>query len=225
MTPSFTLPFSLTPPGHRRSVQLRRIAAGALVVAALVSALWSATRTDPVVLTFARDLPVGATLTAEDLRPLPVPDRLLPAGALTDPEGVVGEVTVTGVGTGELVTERKVTGPRLLASLADSFPEGVIPTVVPVRLVDPSTASLLRHGDTVNIVTSPGTGSAPAPETEAPGPVVVAGGGRVVVADPEHPDSVLIAFDEQAAQRVAAASLTSPLAVVLTHGQSERPAP
>lgn len=222
------LSLSLPSPGHRRATLIRRVVAGCFVVAALVSAVASATQTDPTVLTFARSLPAGTVVADTDLRVTGVPERLIPHGALADTEAdaVAGRMTVTEVGQGEVVTELKVTGPRLIDSLTSEFPADSVPTVVPVRLADPTSVALLRHGDTVTIVTTPSENPAGGSEDDeahrVTGPatdesIVVATGGRVVLADPEHPDTVLVALDEPAAQRVASASLSSALGIVLTN--------
>lgn len=204
------LSLPIIPPGHRRSVQLRRALAGVLVVAAGVSLVVSSQRSDPAVLTFARAIAVGEVVAEEDVQLVAVPEELLPEGTITDIERVVGRVTVTGVEAREIITELKVTGARLLDSLTDAFAEGSVPTIVPVRLADPASAALLRHGDTVTIVTAPGQGTS---EDES---TLIATGGRVVVVDSDSPETVLIALDEESAQRVASASLSSPLGVVLT---------
>lgn len=176
-------------------------------MAALATAAASFLRTDPLVLVFTRDLPVGATVTEEDVRLAPAPAHLIPATALYNPDDAQGRVVVTATGAGEMVTSQRVTGAPLLEGLSPHFPPGTAITVVPVRLADPDTVAHLRHGDRVTIVTS-------APDTGEP--VVVASGGRVVVADPENPTTVLIALAEEEAQNVAAVSLASPLGVVLS---------
>ena len=70
---------TLARPGHRRSTAIRRALAVALVLAAFGSLLVDATRSDPTVTTFARDLPAGALLAAEDLAQTRLPDAVTPA--------------------------------------------------------------------------------------------------------------------------------------------------
>lgn len=185
--------------------------AAALVVAAVVTALASRLSSDPSVVVFARPLPVGTEVGEDDLKVSFFPADLIPDGAATDATGAVGRVLVTGVSAGEVVTDSRLTGPRLTEELAASFPPDQVPVIVPVRLADPSTTALLRHGDTVTIVT---TGE-PSQLEGAPG-VVVATGGRVVIADPAQPETILVALESGQAQRAASASLSTPLGIVLT---------
>lgn len=216
-----SLPFS--PPGHRRSVLLRRVAAAALVVAAVVSAVASRLDSDPPVVVFAHPLPVGSEVGADDLRLSPFPATLIPEGAATDMSAVVGRVVVTGVGAGEVVTDSRLTGPRLTEELAAGFSPDQDPVVVPVKLADPATTALLRHGDTVTIVTTgetaalgPDAGRDPRPDAGPVPGIVVATGGRVVIADPAQPETILVALEAGQAQRTASASLSTPLGIVVT---------
>lgn len=209
------LSFPFSPPGHRRSVLLRRVVAAALVVAAVISAAASRLESDPSVVVFARPLAVGTEVSAEDLRLSPFPSRLIPEGAATEIATVTGRVVVTGVGAGEVVTDARLTGPRLTEELAAGFPSDQRPVVVPVKLADPATTALLRHGDTVTIVTTAATTGDVADPAGAPG-VVVATGGRVVIADPAQPETILVALEAGQAQRTASASLSTPLGIVVT---------
>lgn len=197
----------LPSPGYRRHLQIRRGIAAALVVAAVVTGTSGLLRTDPSVVVFARDLPVGATVTEADLRLVPIPAELIPPSAITDPQIAIGRLVVTAVGSGEVVTGHRVTGSPLLEGFVDLADESPDLRVVPVRLADPDTVGLLRHGDLVTVVTADGDTGAP---------VVVAHGGRVVVADPDNPNTVLIALPEEESHDVAAISLASPLGIVLT---------
>lgn len=199
----------LPSPGYRRQLQIRRLAAGVLVLAAGATALSGMVRTDPTVLVFTRDLAVGETVTDDALRLAHVPADVIPESAVTDPDEVAGRIVVTAAGAGEIVTGHRITGTHVLAGLAGSADGAEELTVVPVRLADPDTVALLHHGDRVTIVTA---------DDESGRPVIVARGGRVVVADPENPSTVLIALPEEEAHDVAAISLSAPLGIVLTPG-------
>ena len=188
-------------------------------MAAVISAVASRLDADPPVVVFAHPLPVGSEVGADDLRLSPFPATLVPEGAATELSTVVGRVVVTGVGAGEVVTDSRLTGPRLTEELATGFSPGQDPVVVPVKLADPATTALLRHGDTVTIVTTGETAAlGPDPGLDA-GPVpgiVVATGGRVVIADPAQPETILVALEAGQAQRTASASLSTPLGIVVT---------
>lgn len=196
---------TLTTPGWRRTVLLRRCLAFLLLCAALLLALRQAGATDDRALVFTRPVAAGETLSSADISPVPVPDHLLPATALTDPTAVEGQVLAAPAEQGEVVTARRFVGPELAAA----FP-GDISTFIPVRPAEPEVIGLLHHGDTVSIITHGGDRS---------GAEVIAAGGRVVLADSrEAPGTLLIGFPEHDARAVAAASLATPLAVILTAG-------
>lgn len=205
------LPAFFSRPGYRRSLLIRRFIAAILVIVAVLVAIGGTLRSDPQVVVFSRALAAGDTVTAEDLRLVSIPAEAIPDGAITDPEAAAGRTVVTAAGRGEIVTDVRITGSALVQSFNDAANgEGApeVTTVVPVRLADPATVNLLSHGDTVTILTSP--------SEEDGASSVLARGGRVVVADEDNPDTVLIALSEHDAQTVASASLTSPLGVVLT---------
>ncbi|RSZ61258.1 hypothetical protein EAH68_14000 [Corynebacterium hylobatis] len=194
---------TLTTPGWRRTVLLRRCLAFLLLLAALLLALRQAGATDERALVFTRPVAAGETLSPDNVSPVPVPDHLLPATALVDPAEVDGQVLAVPAEQGEVVTARRLVGPELAAA----FP-GDIGTFIPVRPAEPEVIGLLHHGDTVSVITHGGDGT---------GTEVIATGGRVVLADSrEAPGTLLIGFPEEDARAVAAASLATPLAVVLT---------
>ena len=105
---------------------------------------------------------------------------------------------------GEPVTPGRLLDSHLVEALA-----GPDSTLVPVNLAEPEVTALLHHGDTVSIVTVAGDSE----------PRVIAEGARVVAtgeAATGRADTVLVALDSTAGLGVAAASLSHPLAIVLT---------
>lgn len=194
-------------PGWARSVALRRSVAVILVIAAVAVAVsGQRSNRETSVLVAAHDLTPGQTLGGDDLRPLSVPDDLVPDGALRHSADAVAH-TVTGpVRAGEIVTDARLLSARLpsrLTGRADA-------RLVPIRLADQSVAALLRAGDVVEVLTAdaqvlardavvalvPGTaGAAPTRASSTP--------------------PILLAMAQSAAHRVAGAGLDVPLAVVL----------
>lgn len=140
---------------------------------------------------------------------------MLPEGALREPAEVIGRVAAAALAPGEVATPNRFVGTELTASLVDAER----PTMVPLKIADPTVVPLLHHGDTVTIITQ---------RDEASPYQLVATGARVVVASPakgHDPANLLVALPEPDAQRVAAASLTTPLAVVLTGDRAGNVAP
>lgn len=195
----------VTGPGWRRVALLRRVAAGALALLALVLAVapGSASGGVPVVVAGA-DLPAGATLRAADLAVRSWPADLVPAGALADPVAADGRVLVGAARAGEPITDTRLAGP----AAALGAPAGA--AAVPVRLADAGAAALLVPGSTVDVVTVGAT---------AGEPVVLAAAATVLaVLPPDGPSSgrvVLVSMPAGLAARVAAASLTEQVAVTL----------
>lgn len=174
---------------------LRRVAAGALAVAALALALRpppppaaAAPTTTPVVVA-AADLPAGAVLTADDLGTAAWPPDLVPSGAAVDAAALDGRVLAAPVRRGEPLTDARVVGPGLWSRV----PLGEV--AVPVRLADLAVAALLRPGDRVDVLaTVEGSGTevvasralvlaVPGPD-EATAGLSAAGAGLLVLAVP-----------------------------------------
>lgn len=198
-----TLLSVLRTPGWRRSVLLRRALAAVLLLAALALTLRDAGSSDPRVLVFSRAVPAGEVVSRDDVHPVAVPPHLLPASALRDPGEVEGRVIAAAAEAGEVATMSRFVGTDMSGSFV-----GNITTMVPVRLAEPEILPLLHHGDVVDVVTN---------GPERTGTEVIATGGRVILADTrQSPGTLLVGLPEEDAHRVAAASLGTPLAVVLT---------
>lgn len=168
---------------------------------------------DPHVAVFVADLPAGHEITAEDVEVREVPTDLIPGTAVVVASEAIGRIAASSISAGEIVTTPRFIGNELLASFV---PEdtGDLPgeelNMVPLKLADTAIIPLLHHGDTISVITHD-------PETGLP--LTIATGGRVILAGDSSmadPSTLLIALPETTAGIVAAASLSSPLAVVLT---------
>ena len=218
-------------PGWHRTRLIRRAIAILLILVSAALALHSALKKDPQVVVAVRTIDAGSTVTAEDVALRRVPQNLLPEGTFDSTDDVVGHVAVAAISPNEIPSHLRFVGSELASYLVnldtpvtnqetDSAQENLgPPTLVPIKLADPTLAHLLNHGDTVTVVTH---------DDNAPEPITIAAGGRVVLStlqqksggfaasSSREPGTILIALPETPAKRVAAASLTSPLAVVLT---------
>jgi pilus assembly protein CpaB len=200
------------PPGRlgwRRGLLLRRALAAALAATALVLALAPAERSAVVpVLVAVADLPSGALLRAADLAVREWPAELAPGGAVRAVPDADGRSLVGAVRAGEPITDARLAGATPLG--------GPDSAVVPVRLADAGVAAVLAPGSRVDVV---------AAGERADQPVVLTADATVqAVLGPEPragPGAgsgerlVLIAMPRSAASRVAAVSLTRPVAVTL----------
>lgn len=207
MSPRFlnTTLATLRTPGWHRSVLLRRAAALFLVLAAGVTAVTSTRDKDPHLAVLVRDIAAGEVVTDTDFDLVPVPDQLHPEGAVTDPAAVADQVAATVLRAGTVATDVNFIGQRLVDDLLGNT--GEPGNLVPLKLAEPDVIALLRHGETVTVVSHDG---------DSPQPVVIAEGARVVSTGTDDADTVLLALPESAARQVAATALTAPLAVVLT---------
>lgn len=190
----------LRTPGHRRSVILRRALALALLAAALGSALINAAHADPYVVTFAREVAPGTTLSADDLELRRFPPDMVPENALRETALAEGQLLAAAAARGEVVTTTRLVGPDLSAALLADAPPGEPFSMVPVPLAEPDIIPLMHHGAQVDVV--------------GQGPRVVAAGGRVVTTGDEG--TVLVLLRQSEASAVAAASLGEPLTLVLS---------
>ena len=147
---------------HRVVVLRRRwLAAGLAGLAVLVALRGTGPPTVPTraVVVAAHDLPGGGTLAAGDLVVRRVPAGAAPSGrAVTADLG--GRTLASPVRAGEVLTDRRVVAPSLVAG----YP-GLVG--VPVRLGEAGVLRLLRPGDVVDVLAAP-----------------VRGGGRAWVAAP-----------------------------------------
>lgn len=190
----------LRTPGYRRSVIARRAAAAVLVAAAVLNAFLGAAQTDPLVLTFARDVASGATLSAEDVELRRLPPDMVPENALAEAALAEGQLLAAPAARGEVVTTTRLVGPDLSAALVADAPPGEPFSMVPVPLTEPDIIPLLHHGAQVDVV--------------GQGPRTVAAGGKVVTTGEEG--TVLVLLRQSEASAVAAASLGEPLTLVLS---------
>jgi Flp pilus assembly protein CpaB len=191
----------------------RRRPIAAVCAAAAVAAALQANAAPPpprtMVLTAAHDLPAGVVLRADDLtRTAYAPDSV-PPGVLARSAAAVGRTTTVPVGAGEPLTDARL----LTSSLLDGYP-GLV--AVPVRIGDPGAVRLLRVGDRIDLLAADPQGDSsaevvgrdvpvlaiPRPTDESPG---LTNGALVVVGVPDD-----------TARRVAQASVTSFLCVVVT---------
>lgn len=224
----------LRTPGHRRTVLLRRGLAGVLVCAAAILAVQSRT-SDPEVVVFLRPVAAGSMITIDDVGLREQPAEFTPAGAFAAPEDVMGTVAVSAAEPGEVVTPSRFISSELTAALvhSDNAAEAAgdhssekleAAHMVPISLADPEIIPLLNHGDTVSVISEGNDDEPHAPDSAdvapAPDSTVIAEGARVIMAreatSAGNRATVMLALPSSAAQRVAVASLTTPLTVVLT---------
>ncbi|MGV9710803.1 SAF domain-containing protein [Gordonia sp. NPDC003424] len=210
-------------PGWMRSVIVRRTAAVALIVAsiAMTVAGHRSTQSRSVVVS-ARDLMPGQTITASDLAVRAVPGGLIPSGALRLTADGVGRTAAGHLGAGEIVTSGRLLSSRLPIQLTRRDDA----RLVPVRLSDDSVVSLLREGDLVDVLAGTPDIQDDSGARDSSPTAVLARNAVVALTTTSTDDRaltggrsgtrpVLLAMDEAAAHRVAAAGLDTPLAVVL----------
>lgn len=197
-------------PDFARSVLARRVAASVLVLLAGV-AVW---RPDPdsqlrEVVVAARDLAPGVTLSTEDVALLPRPAGIVPDGAVTTLETVLGATLAGPSRRGEVLTDARVLGSRLTG-----LSVGPNARTVPVHLADSAVLGLIRPGDVVDVL---GAESAEAPAR----PRLLATGAVVVLVSPAATRSgtdggvVLVALPAAAAHTLAGASLVQDVTLTI----------
>ena len=200
----------LARPSWTRSEVVRRVAAIALVLTAIVVGLsGQAADADRPVIFAARDLHPGARLSAEDLSVSRVPGRLVPKGAMRLSADCVGRTVVSHIRSGEILTDARVLASRLPRQLTGRASA----RLVPVRPADASVGSILREGDVVDVL-------GPDSAVLARGAVVALTTGLTQVSGPlsgggSTSAPILLAMAEREAHRVATVGLDSALAMVL----------
>lgn len=225
----------------------RLLLLGGLVMAASLVARQAAPAGEPTrdVVVAAHDLTAGDELTADDLRVASVPAHLVPAGTPGADE-LPGRRVTASVPAGLPLVAGLVGGVLVDGALVDDARFGLAPpqgtVTVPVRLVDPAVARMLRPGDRVDLV-APGDGTvagvldggagvAPAGEpgvlaraalvlevSTDPGPEAAADGGLVGWTGSDAADEplVVVAVAPEEGHRLAAAGWGS-LGAVMVQG-------
>lgn len=191
-------------PGYRRNVAVRRVIAAGLVVAAGINVAHQR-GADPLVVTFAQPVGAGEVVGAAHLQLTRMPGGVIPDNALRELSAAEGQILAAPASRGEVVTSTRLVGPDLTRELvAGEPPESY--SMVPVALAEPDIIPMLRHGATVDVITVMPDGTRPA---------TIASGGRVVLAGGEE-GTVMLLLPNADAAAVAAASLSSPLTLVLS---------
>lgn len=158
-------------------------------------------------LTAARDLPPGTTLTDDDLTSTSFAPGSVPSGVVSRPRAV-GRRTVGPVRAGEPLTDARLLDDRLLAA----YPGAV---VAPVRIGDAAAVGVLRVGDRVDILAADPQKSAPAVTVAERVPVVGIPPRRRT--DPALASGalVVVAVDAATARTLAGAAVSTFLSVVV----------
>ncbi len=190
----------------------RVLLAGGLAAAAVAASLSAVSptpeQTVPVV-TAAKELVAGTPLTPDDLVAAAVPRALVPAGALTDVNAVLGRLVAGPVRRGEPLTDVRLLGTELLRRPAAGASDEV---VVPVRVAEPAAAALVRPGDRIDVLGASPEGGTAATE--------VATAVRVLSVpelgdDPGEGALLVVAASRATASRLAAAAVSSRLSLVV----------
>lgn len=203
-----------------RWLTARRLAAALLAAGALLLAVTPPTTThgnsveqpQSRVLVAARDLAAGNAIRPNDLAPAERTTAQLPDGVLTSAAAVVGRVVTGSVRRGEVITDRRLLGPGLSASLGPGL------VASPVRLVDLEVTALLRPGDRIDVLAA--TEGAATASVVAASALVLA----IPLADPDGSEGaqgagpiglVVVAVDRETAARLAASAASSALTATL----------
>lgn len=195
--------------GWRRTVLVRRVMAGLLVLAAIVLAVRAppeAVGGTPVVVA-VHELASGVTVRPGDVAVRRWPAELVPTGALGAVEQVEGRVMAGAASFGEPLTSVRFAGAE-----GGRVAGGRDTASVPIRLADADVAGLLSPGRLVDVVTVGQRSDQPTVLAAAamvltvlPAEAKPAGRGRLV----------LIAVPRAAASKVAAATLSQEVTVTL----------
>lgn len=199
-----------------RLARLRRPLASLFAAAAAGLALLALRPGPPPsvrVLSAARDLPAGATLTAADLSHVDLPPPAVPSGVLRS--SAVGRVLAGPMRKGEPLTDTRVLGEALLKGYAP----GTVAT--PIRIADRAAAHLLHPGDHIDVLSTPPSDTTTPLQTRWGSARVVVSGVPVVAIPPPAEDGgqegalIVLATDRAQALALAAAA-PQPLSLTIT---------
>ncbi|MBA2551591.1 MAG: flagellar biosynthesis protein FlgA [Nocardioidaceae bacterium] len=192
---------------------MRRRPIAAVLAAAAVAGTIAAARPAeaPTVraVVVAADLPAGHVLRAQDVSALDVSPDLLPSGAVATGAVPLGRVVAGPLRAGQVLTDTAVLAPSLLAGHP---PETVLATI---RVIDPAATAAARPGDEVSVVAADLMGAGEASVVASRVHVVALPDGETGTVAPGTGQPVLLAVDESTALRLAEASVTSQLTLLL----------
>lgn len=195
--------------GLRRRVLLHRRPLAALTAAGAVLAGLQATSPPPpetvAVWTVRRDLSGGTVLAQADLASARFAPDTVPAGAVRDPDEVVGRTLAAPMTRGEVLT-----GVRTVArGLLRGYPSR---TAVPLRVTDGAVVDLLRVGDEVSFVAADPDGRAAARVLLTDAPVIAIPREQDTLSATGQPGRlVIVAVPSEQASEVAASAATAIL--------------
>lgn len=201
---------TLTTPSWHRTLVLRRIIASILLGIAALMFVHSLIKQDPQVVVVLQDIAAGSKVEATDIGLREIPSTHLPKNAFTTEDDVIGLVAASTLSSGEIATKPRFVGTELINSVVSNVTEDSLSeeiNMVPLTLAEPSVIPLLQHGDTISVVSQ---------DSDSGLPETIAAGGKVILAGGDDPSTILIALPKTIAENVAARSLNTPLAVVLT---------
>jgi len=206
-------------PDWTRTVLVRRVAAGALVVLAGVATLRSNPDDDRAeVVVAARDLRPGTALTPDDVRLEKRLATTVPDGSQADLSAVVGSTLASPTRRGEVLTDVRLLGSRLAESTA-----GPDARIVPLHLADNALIDLVRVGDVVDVLAAPANDAPAATQATTPpaSRVVATDAVVVLVSDKqkvqvaESDRVVLVALPARVANTVAGVTLGQAVTLTL----------
>lgn len=137
---------------HRQLVAAALVGIASMVVVSIAKPAPPATTQ---ILVASRSLPAGHTLADSDLATTQWPMSVGPPPSVADPEQLRGRVTAGPLALGEPLSMTRVVGPGLLELAGSSTATGIGSAALvaaPVRLADAGQATLIRPGDTVDVV-------------------------------------------------------------------------
>lgn len=204
-------------PLRRRRWAARRALSAVLVAVAATVTLVVLTRPAPAgvpVLVAARDLAPGAVLNPDDVKLALRSRAQLPDGILPSSGAAVGRVLTAAAHAGEVLTDVRLVGPRLV----DALTPGEV--AAPVRVADAAAARLVGPGDRVDVLVAvEGTGSA---RTVVRSATVLARpeaqGGAGVLGGPSDDDRgglLVLGVGSGDAEALAGASAQGPVSLAL----------
>ncbi len=186
----------------------RRTIGACAAVICFLATVWvlSPTSEGIGVIITTRDLPLGATLSADDLAVVKVPTTVVPQGALSDAQSIIGRTLTGPVTRGTMLTEVSTTSLREISDNGRAL--------VPFRVKDASLVALLEVGRHIKVVGSATDGSV----------INVADDVEIVNLPPPQDTGIgssngaliVVAADNETAARLAAAAGQMDLGVIMS---------
>ena len=210
-------------PSWQRQRLIRHFVAAFLIMTAVVVVSVGFGQSTTAIVIATAEIPAGQIINEDDVELVYLPAQSCPKSALGSLDLVTGQLSAGPIGSGEIITEYRIIGERLVSHFRKHA------VLVPVHIDNPDIATVIVAGDTVSVL------AAAKRLDDKTSTQIIATGARVVTSTGASNSqrkglaqrggtTLLLALSAHDGAAVAAATIRGPVTVVVT-GYRAAPSP